>query len=139
MSGRPNYSAGTSEADEAHHNSRRRREDREGESYSETSSDEEEAMAPGTCPECSGKVSTTADACPHCGNTRFLVSTGRFISKVCGRCGGSHVLKSTDPFLLDFHKRYPDTFWPNCTLCDWRGYQLIELFEDLRDGSIHEN
>lgn len=41
----------------------------------------------GRCPTCSGAVSTTAVACPHCGEREFS-SYGSYESR-CGVCAGS--------------------------------------------------
>lgn len=40
-------------------------------------------MALGKCPECAGRVSTTAIACPHCGNTAFVGPTGKSVAEKC--------------------------------------------------------
>jgi hypothetical protein len=102
-------------------------------------------MALGTCPECAGKVSTTADACPHCGNTHFRVDTGKFLYRPCPSCGGSGYIYSKPS-----HECH-ETIWEGQIFpCHqshfilredcwcFGGRMRVEQFEDLRDGSIHE-
>lgn len=77
-------------------------------------------MALGKCPECAGSVSTTASACPHCGNTRFWVTTGKQLKVVCSTCKGSRKFGT-----------YHDIQCPCHT-----GWVYVYEEEDLRDGSL---
>jgi hypothetical protein len=75
-------------------------------------------MALGKCPECDGNVSTTAEACPHCGNVKFRVPTGKTFGERCNWCAGLSRVTS-------------------CPICKGaRQVQRVEV-RDLRDGSIH--
>lgn len=80
-------------------------------------------MALGKCPECAGSVSTTAIACPHCGNTTFLVPTRKSVAQKCSWCHGS----GTD---------YMDAWRFSCTRCRGTGQQQWVELKDLRDGSL---
>jgi len=75
-------------------------------------------MSLGKCPECDGKVSTTADACPHCGNVRFRVPTGKTFGERCNWCAGLSRGMS-------------------CIICKGTGQVQHAEVRDLRDDSIH--
>jgi len=74
-------------------------------------------MALGKCPDCDGKVSTTATVCPHCGNTQFDVRTGRLVDVVCFICNGTPREKA-------------------CGLCHGSGQHEVPEWKDLRDDSL---
>jgi len=88
-------------------------------------------MAMGRCPECTASVSTTATACPHCGNTKFLVPTGKLITQTCNRCGGRKILFREPPYSPSAGSTY------NCDRCHGIGQQQLAELKDLRDGSFH--
>jgi hypothetical protein len=78
-------------------------------------------MALGKCPVCEGKVSSAAETCPRCGNTRFRVPTGRVISQECVFCGGGV------PFFES----------NECPSCSGYSHRYYAELRDLRDGSLH--
>lgn len=82
-------------------------------------------MALGKCPECDGIVSTTASACPHCGNTNFSVPTGKWAAQKCSDCNGSGRCGPVDETIL-------------CGLCLGTGQRRLSEMKDLRDGSLRE-
>jgi hypothetical protein len=90
-------------------------------------------MALGTCPDCAGKVSTTADACLHCGNTEFLVSTGRVVDEICTLCDGSGYRERRPSIDSQFDHLLPSKEKCGCSAGHWR----CKEFKDLRDGSLH--
>jgi hypothetical protein len=77
-------------------------------------------MAIGPCPECGGKVSTTAVSCPHCGNTAFRVPTGKCSVVPCDVCRGE-VRKSG---------------CSGCNSCNGKGKKIAHEYRDSRDGSL---
>lgn len=91
-------------------------------------------MALGTCPDCGGVVSTTASSCPHCGNTKFSVPTGR---KVKIQCWCSSKLFSGDLHGYVFQKIERDRFGPHpCSDCNDTSYMEVDELRDVRDGSL---
>jgi Zn finger protein HypA/HybF involved in hydrogenase expression len=83
-------------------------------------------MALGKCPECAGAVSTTATSCPHCGNTKFQVPSGRFVKQRCRQCLGAKY----NP--VDYGGK-----GEACPKCSGTGEQPVAEVKDLRDGSLH--
>jgi hypothetical protein len=90
-------------------------------------------MALGACPECAGKVSTNADSCPHCGNMRFRVNTGRVVDKICTLCDGSGYRERPRSFDSQFDHLLPSKVRCGCSAGHW----WCKEFKDLRDGSLH--
>ena len=84
-------------------------------------------MALGKCPECAGSVSTTAEACPHCGNTKFWVATGNRLEVQCSFCKGRGTWHVGDGFGTR-----------PCDECNTTGRVSVDQEKDLRDGSLRD-
>jgi phage FluMu protein Com len=86
-------------------------------------------MAIGNCPECNGRVSSTAASCPHCGNIQFRSLTGTTLAGRCPRCKGSGVSALDEDTALRFG-------YSPCSSCNATG--RIDLVEsrNLVDGSL---
>jgi hypothetical protein len=80
-------------------------------------------MALSKCPECGGLVSSTASACPHCGNRAFSFLTGNQFKVNCRYCKG----KGSTTNLYEETRR--------CYQCLGTGCVLVGEWRDSRDGS----
>lgn len=92
-------------------------------------------MALGKCPECAGAVSSTATACPHCGNTKFFAPTGRTIKVRCPDCVWLDGPNATE--MLQNRMLFGDDNPLACSKCHKTREVEVSEMEDLRDGSLH--
>ena len=85
----------------------------------------------GKCPTCGQSVSTQADACPHCGENRFIIKETdekNAVVVTCIYCKGKGAIENPES-LLPFGMK-------ECPSCEGIGRQLqVEMITtDLRTG-----
>ena len=90
-------------------------------------------MALGKCPECDGMVSSTAASCPHCGNTKFRVPTGRKVTVPCPNCEWKYSLPVSEIVEMSRFGRDP---W-ECSWCNKTRKFIETELKDLRDDSLY--
>jgi hypothetical protein len=87
-------------------------------------------MALVSCPECGGRISSTAASCPRCGNTDFLQRTGRDVEVTCHLCYGTGTTT-----IGGGDSDYPESVLV-CFLCHGKKKLIRTEFKDARTGNV---
>jgi len=85
-------------------------------------------MALVTCADCKKDMSTSADACPHCGNKAFWEYNVERKEQKCEACRGAGYADLSSP--------NENSIWVECRGCSGAGCQFLYAHRDIRNGTL---